>query len=119
MATFVHEGKYIDHIPGADVAAGAVVVQGDLVGVAPQAIAANTLGSLTVEGVFDVARVTGVGTGITAGAKVYIIPSGDDAGKATKAADDGGTPATAYILAGKAVVAAGDSAATVRVRLSQ
>jgi len=33
-ATFVQEGCLIDYTPGADVLAGAVVVQGELVGVA-------------------------------------------------------------------------------------
>jgi predicted RecA/RadA family phage recombinase len=44
--TFVHDGEAIDYTPAADVAAGAVVVQGELVGVAKQPIAANKLGAL-------------------------------------------------------------------------
>jgi predicted RecA/RadA family phage recombinase len=53
QAVFVHEGCSIDFTPAADVAAGDVVVQGDLVGVAKLDIKANKLGALAVEGVFD------------------------------------------------------------------
>ncbi len=51
IATFVHDGNAIDYTPGAAVAAGAVVVQGELIGVAKTAIAANVLGALAVSGV--------------------------------------------------------------------
>ena len=57
--------------PTADVAAGDVVVQGDLVGVARTPIAANTPGSLAIEGVFDFPKATGAGSGIAVGTKVY------------------------------------------------
>ena len=53
MATFIHDGNSIDYTPAADTAAGAVVVQGDLIGVTRALIAANVLGSLAVVGVFD------------------------------------------------------------------
>lgn len=52
-ALFVHEGGSIDHTPGSDVAAGDVVVQGELVGVAKRAIASGELGALAITGVFD------------------------------------------------------------------
>ena len=51
--TFVHDGDAIDYTPATDVAAGDVVVQGDLIGAAKMPIAAGTLGALAVEGVFD------------------------------------------------------------------
>ena len=111
MATFVHEGKSVDYTPGADVSAGAVVVQGDLVGVVATDIAANTLGSLTVAGVFDFPKATGASTGIAAGTKVYW----DVADSEAKADDE--TGANKYI--GKVVKAAADADATVRVRLEQ
>jgi predicted RecA/RadA family phage recombinase len=110
-ATFVHDGKSIDYTPGADVAAGTVVVQGELVGVARTPIAANTLGSLAVEGVFDFAKATGTGTAITAGANCYW----DEAEGVAKTDAESG----ANKLIGKSVKAAGDDDATVRVRLSQ
>jgi predicted RecA/RadA family phage recombinase len=50
---FVQEGASIEYIPLVDTSAGAVVVQGELVGVTPVAIKANKLGALAVEGVFD------------------------------------------------------------------
>jgi predicted RecA/RadA family phage recombinase len=50
---FVHDGQSIDHVPAADLAAGDIVVQGELVGMAKTAIAAGKLGALAVEGVFD------------------------------------------------------------------
>ncbi len=50
---FIHDGDSIDHIPVADVAAGDLVVQGELVGVAKLDIKAGKLGALAVGGVFD------------------------------------------------------------------
>jgi predicted RecA/RadA family phage recombinase len=68
MVIFIHDGDTIDHTPTADVAAGAVVVQGNLVGVAKQPIKAGELGALAVVGVFDfpVASLTGWAVGDTA-----------------------------------------------------
>lgn len=71
MATFIHDGKSIDYTPGSAVVAGAVVVQGELVGVARTDIPAGTLGALAVTGVFDFPKATGVGTAIAAGANCY------------------------------------------------
>ena len=58
MATagFQHDGNAIDHTPTADVAAGDVVVQGDLIGVAKTPIPANTLGALAVVGARRIAH---------------------------------------------------------------
>lgn len=109
QAVFVHEGASIDYTPGADVAAGDVVVQGDLVGVAKLDIKAGRLGALAVEGVFDFAKATGVGTAIAVGALVYW---NDAANQAT-------TVAAGNKQLGKSVRAAGDNDATVRVRLDQ
>jgi len=110
-ATFVQEGKSVDYTPTADVVAGAVVVQGDLVAVASLAITANTLGSLAVTGVFDFPKATGTGSGIAAGTKVYWdVAEG-------KAKADSETGANKYI--GKVVKAAADADATVRVSLEQ
>jgi len=108
-ATFVQEGDAVDYTPSADVAAGDVVVQGDLVGVAPRPIAANTLGALAVGGVFEFPKATGTGKAIAAGKKVYW----DATNKQATETSSGNT----YL--GKTVAAVGDSDATVRVRLSQ
>jgi len=109
MATFIHDGKSIDYTPPADVAAGAVVVQGELVGVSRTPIAANALGSLAVVGVFDFAKATGAGTAITAGANCYWDAANS---RAT-------TTATGNKFIGKCIKAAVDADTTVRIRLSQ
>lgn len=51
-AEYFQVGNIIDYTPGSAVAAGDVVVQGELVGVARQPIAANALGALAISGVF-------------------------------------------------------------------
>ncbi len=111
QATFVHEGASIDYTPGAAVAAGDVVVQGELVGVAKTPIAASALGSLAVDGVFDFAKATGGGTAITAGATVYW----DDTNNQATTSSGAG----ANKLIGKCIKASADADATVRVRMSQ
>ncbi len=109
QATFVQDGRSIDYTPGTAVAAGDVIVQGELVGVARMPIAANAIGSLAVDGVFDFAKATGGGTAITAGANVYW----DDTNNVAT------TTATGNKLIGKCVKAAADADATVRVRMMQ
>ena len=110
-AEFIHDGKSIDHTPSAAVSAGDVVVQGDLIGIAKLDIAANTLGALATQGVFDVPKTAGEGEAITAGAKVYW----DVADGVAKT--DSETGANPYL--GKAVAAAGDDATIIRTRLEQ
>ena len=109
-ATFVHDGNAIDYTPGADVAAGAGVVQGELIGVAKTPIAANALGALAVIGVFDLPKASGDG-GIAAGAEAYW----DEAEQVAKTDAEAG----ANKKLGKTVAAAADTETTVRVRLSQ
>jgi predicted RecA/RadA family phage recombinase len=104
-------GNQIDYTPSADVAAGEVVVLGDLVGVAERAIAANVLGSLTIAGVRDFAKPTGAGSasGMTFGAKVYW----DDTNNVATVTASGNKQI------GKIVRTAADADATVRCLLSQ
>ena len=110
-ATYIHEGTAIDHTPVADVSAGDVVVQNELVGVGKKDIPANTLGSLSVSGVFDFPKATGGSTAIAEGLDTYW--------------DEGATEATTDSAAGtnkklgRSIAAAGDNDATVRVRMSQ
>lgn len=111
IAQFIHDGNSIDYTPGAAVAAGAVVVQGELVGIAKVDIPANALGALAVNGVFDLPKATGGGTAITAGALVYW-----DAGNSVATTS---AAAGANKLLGKTIAAAGDDDVAVRVRLSQ
>lgn len=108
-AQFIHDGDAVDYTPSANVAAGDVVVQGDLVGVAKKDVAANVLGALAVTGVFDIAKATGTDTDISAGASVYW----DATNKVAT------TTSTGNKLIGKCVKAAATTDAVVRVRLSQ
>jgi len=110
-AQFVHDGNAIDYTPSADVTAGDVVVQGELVGMAKLDIAANALGALAVVGVYDLPKTAGVGEAIAAGAEVYW----DEGDQVVKTDSEAG----ANKKLGKTVAAASDDDETVRVRLSQ
>ena len=105
-AQFVHDGNAVDYTPGADVSAGDVVVQGDLVGIAKLDITSGQLGALAVTGVFDVAKGSAV---FTAGQSVYWDAT------AEQASPDGSVGK----LMGSAVAAAATGVTTVRVRLVQ
>lgn len=107
QATFVQDGDSIDYTPGGALAAGDVVVQGDLVGVTKRPLAAGELGSLSVDGVFDFAKNTGVS--FTVGQILYWD---DTANQAT-------ATATGNKQIGKCVKAAGTNDTTVRIRMSQ
>jgi len=108
-AVKVSSGEMVDYTPSIDVAAGTVVVQGNLVGIALQPIAANTKGALAVQGVFDVAKASE--TVFSAGANVYW----HDTNNVAVTTDGNGSNK----LMGKAVADAASGATLVRVRLSQ
>ena len=110
-ATYIHEGNAIDYTPAADVVAGDVIVQGELLGVAKLDIKAGTLGALAVVGVFDFPKATGASTAIAEGLDVYWDES---AGEATT---DSASGANKRI--GRTIAASGDNDTTVRVRMSQ
>lgn len=109
MATLVHDGFTIDHTPSGAIAAGAVVVIGSIVGVAPRAIAANALGAVQIEGVFEMPKAASDG-GITAGAAVYWDA---DPGRIVA------TQTTGDVFCGHAVEAASTSATVVKVKLGR
>lgn len=111
MAKYIQTGDAVDYTPSADVNAGDVVVQGDLVGVAKLDIKSGKLGALAVSGVFDFPKTAGAGTAIAAGTTVHW-----DATDAVAKADSE-TGANKEI--GKTVKAAADGDALVRVRLAQ
>jgi predicted RecA/RadA family phage recombinase len=113
QAIYVQDDETIDHTPGSEVAAGAVVVQGTLVGVARTPIPANTLGSLAVEGVFDVVKAA---VAFTGGAAVYWDADGNPVG-GTPGSGAATTEATGNVFMGFAVAAAGQTVGTVRVSL--
>jgi len=108
-AQYIHKGDSIDYTPAVNVPAGAVVVQGELVGVTKVDIPANTLGALAVTGVFDFPKATGTGTTIAAGANCYWNATAQQAT----------TTATSNKLIGRSIRAAADADETVRVLLSQ
>ena len=111
IATYIQTGNHIDYTPAADLALGEVIVQGELVGIAPYAVGAGQPGSLAVTGVFDLDKASGAGTAIPAGTKIYW----DAAQKQAVTSDGGG--ANKYV--GKSIHDAADTASAVRVRLSQ
>ncbi len=104
QARFIHDGKSVDFFPVADIAAGTVIVEGDLVGVTKLDIPAGRLGALAVVGVFDVAKGNAA---ITLGAKIYWDATAKQAV----------TTATGNTLIGIAVQEAGVDDTVVRVRM--
>ena len=108
--TLRYDGDVVEYTPSSAVTAGTVVVQGTLVGVALQDIAANALGALSVEGVFDFPKTAaGSGQAIAVGVAVYW----DDTNDVATTTSSGNT------LIGKVVLAALTTDTTVRVRISQ
>jgi predicted RecA/RadA family phage recombinase len=77
QATFLQESGTYDYTPAADVAAGAVVIVGNLALVAKRDIEANTLGALHGCGLFKVVKDASV---FAAGDEVYWNPTGDPVG---------------------------------------
>lgn len=110
-AQFIHDGKSIDYTPGSAVAAGDVVVQGELVGVAKMDIAAGQLGALAIEGVFDFPKPTGAGTDAAVGTLMYWDVAD---GNAQETADTGTNK-----LIGKLVKACTTTDTLCRIKLDQ
>jgi predicted RecA/RadA family phage recombinase len=100
-------GRTVAYTPVSAVTAGDVVVQSNLVGVAPNDIAANALGTLVIEGIYTFPKTAGTGEAIAAGDLVYW----DAGGEVMTETVSGNT------RAGVAELAAGDSATTVDVVL--
>ena len=111
IAIYKQRGESIDYTPAADVAAGDVVVQNDLIAIAKLDIKAGELGSLAVSGVFSLPKTAGEDEGIAAGVKLYW----DASNKVVTDSDGEG----ANKLIGKSILAAADADVVVLVRLSQ
>jgi len=105
----VQVGDQIDHTPASDVAAGEVVVQNGLLGVAVRDIASGKLGALAIEGIFEFTKVTGVGTSLSVGDLVFW----DDA------ANNATSTSTDNTLIGPAIADAADGDDRVRVKLAR
>lgn len=105
LAKYIQRGHEIDFTPKTDVAAGDVVIIGDLAGIVKLDIKAGTLGALALVGVFDIPKATGEGTAIAVGAIVFW--DAENKQVTTTAGDN------KYL--GKTVIASDDDAANARV----
>lgn len=112
-ATLVHAGESVNYTPGSAVAVGDVIVQNSLVGIAQNAIPANTLGALAVQGVFKVQKAN---EQINAGAAVYWDEDGNPYG-GTAGTGCVTTTSSGNTFMGYAEATAGATATTVNVRL--
>ena len=112
-ANRVQAGNSIDHTPIAAVAAGDVVVITNIVGIAARDIAANALGSIEVQGIFDVDHAADV---IAAGGAVYWDADGNPV---SGTAGSGAATATANgnTFMGWALVGVDANTTKVRVKL--
>jgi predicted RecA/RadA family phage recombinase len=115
MTTYSATGTVVDYTPGAAVAAGDIVIQGELFGIAEVAIPAATLGALAVEGIWLLPKAAGGSTAIAQGVTVYWDHDED---YVTVETDDGGDPAVDFILVGKVAVASVDADTEVQVLLT-
>lgn len=109
---YVQPGKVLQYTAGSNIASGDVVVIGKILGVALNAIASGATGSVAIDGVFTLPKVT-----------TAVIPQGShllwdvsagkfDVGTATPATGDvSGPPAVAF-------EAAGNGATTLAVKLT-
>ena len=113
QARYVQDDESIDYTPSSAVEAGQVVVQGSVLGIAKIPIAANALGALAVEGIFDVAKATGA---VNLGAAVYWDADGSPVG-GVALSGAATTSSSGNTFMGFAVVAAESGDATVRVLL--
>jgi predicted RecA/RadA family phage recombinase len=107
QAQFIQDGSAVDLTPEIDIAVGSIVIVGDLVGITKRDLKAGVLGSIAVEGIFDVPKDPSQAVAFTAGQKVYVDTDGEPL-----------TTATGNKYLGKAVQAAAADSDSVRVRLS-
>ena len=105
--------RVADYTPGGAVGAGDVVLQGTLFGISEQDIAASALGSISVDGVFDIVKVAGA---VRAGAPIYWDSTGDPVG-GTGGSGACTTVAGALKLMGWAIQSALSADTTARVKL--
>ena len=108
-AVFVQDGDQIDYTAKVNVAVGEVVVENELIGVTREPLVADQVGSLAVEGVFEVQKEAGVGEAFGFGDLVYW----NDTTKFAVTTDGGGSNK----LLGKAVLSSQDEMTSVRVRI--
>lgn len=112
MATnYIQEGKTVDYAASSDISSSSVVVMGQLIGIALVDIATGSSGSVAIEGVFEVPKVTGAVIGAGESVVYDVSASAFD--------DNQATPATGDVSGScVAVEAAGNGATTVKVKLN-
>lgn len=111
-AEFWQRGESLDYVNGtqAVINANTIVTIGSRIGVTGCAINPGETGSLHVVGVFEMPKSST--NAINMGTPVYWDGSG-----ITEAANDGGSPATAYAVAGYAAAAAAAADTAILVKL--
>lgn len=119
MNYFVRTGRSCDYIPVADTEAGTIVVQGSLVGVVQHFIAANELGSVELEGIYNIEKSSS-STTFSVGDIVYFddskaVAEGGDGtfGICTKASANGDVYVEAKLIQNAAGSSAGGSSSEV------
>ena len=109
MKNYVQNGDYIEFTAGATITSGQLVQVGSLHGVAVTDVANGAKGTLAMEGVFTLPKLTAAaGDACTAGGPVY-FSSGSVSGS-----DSSGTRK----LVGYSLAAAAQAVTTVQVRLA-
>lgn len=99
-------GDLIDYTPASNVSAGDIVVLSELVGQVPNDILANEKGSLRIEGVINIPKLS---TDVIAAGDVVYWDAGNTRGTTT---------ASTHNIIGKAVEAAGNGVTDVDVKLT-
>lgn len=105
---FVQPGDSVTVVAAANAASGAVVVMGQMFGIATHAALTSENLTLKLGGVFDLAKLNAASMSMAVGANVYW-----DATNANAV-----TNATGNTRIGVALVAVGNTATSVRVRLN-
>lgn len=105
-SVYRNQGDLIDYTPGSNVSAGDIIVQVDLIGQVPNDILANEKGSLRIEGVINVPKLS---SDVVAVGDVLYWDAGNT--RATKTA-------STHKIIGKAVEAAGSGVTDVDVKLT-
>ena len=114
QATFLQAPGTIDHTPASELAAGAVVVVGNIIGITKTIIPANEMGTINVEGQFRVVKKTG---SVAKGDILYWDVDGDPVGGTAGSGAASTVRASGDKVLGHAVAAAGANDETVDVEL--
>ena len=109
-AIFIQRSDTIDYTPPADVPVGSVTVLNDTIGINRTALQANQLGSLAIDGIFELDKNTGANQAIEQGKNVFWDTVNLRVRKSNNADS---------VLMGKAATSAGDDDSRVRVSINK